>query len=157
MISFVVVDNKRSKTNVFLMHNFFFFLPIRFCSRFATPIRFASLRFVRAQLSVHMGYCGAALIGPDLVLTAAHCGDPTNEQLQIGAYRRQRADGGALSRFCDRWIPHPLWDDENISNGYDFALCLLDEPVDDDVPYLELNRDPYVPYGGETLVVQRRR
>lgn len=104
---------------------------------------------------VHMGTCGATLIAPDLVLTAAHCGDRTYEQLQIGAYRKQRDDGGAQSRFCDRWIPHPEWQGNRIIDGHDFALCLLDRPVDIDQSKvtLELNEYPDLPSGGDEVIV----
>lgn len=105
---------------------------------------------------VAMGTCGAVLIGPDLVLTAAHCKDRTDSELLIGAYRKWRTDGGAVPRFCDRWIQHPLYDEANPQDGYDVALCLLDRPVEIDPEArvrLELNEDPSVPAGGDEVTV----
>lgn len=103
---------------------------------------------------VWLGNCGATLIAPDIVLTAAHCLDKTDSEVQIGAYRRLRSDGGAQSRFCDRWIPHPRYDDFDIELGFDFALCLLDRPVEMDPNIrVELNDSPSFPSGNLQLTL----
>lgn len=101
-----------------------------------------------------MATCGGTLIGPDLVLSAAHCGDRTNQELLVGAYRKDRIEGGATSRFCDEWIRHPQYNtsDGGIVHGYDFALCKLDRPVElDGNVVLELNDDPTVPAIGDDV------
>ena len=101
-----------------------------------------------------LGNCGATLIAPDIVLTAAHCLDKTNSEVQIGAYRRLRSDEGAQSRFCDRWIADPKFNGRT-SGGYDFALCKLNEPVEIDESRVRLvvNDKSNIPSSGEDLLI----
>jgi secreted trypsin-like serine protease len=97
--------------------------------------------------------CGGALIAPDLVLTAAHCLNRANDQVHIGAYEKNKLSAGSQERFCEEWIAHPSFDDENFFD-LDFALCKLNKPVaiDQSRILLELNEDAVIPSGGEDLI-----
>jgi len=101
---------------------------------------------------VELGTCGGALIAPDVVLFAAHCGDMTNKQFNIGSYHRSYLEAGSQERFCEQWIPDPEFEVLNYSDS-DFALCKLNEPVsiDQSKIRLELNDDYSVPTDGEAL------
>jgi len=104
---------------------------------------------------VKLATCGAQLIAPRIVLTAAHCKAKENlKGLGIGAVKRKDFSfGGATVRDCLLWINHPLWNDD-VGDGNDYALCYLDERVDLDPSYgvtLELNQDPaWPPVGSKT-------
>lgn len=132
-------------------------------SVFAEPDLVVSPRIVGGQRAnpgeypyfVEMGTCGGALIAPDAVLFAAHCGDWKDRQISIGAYRTQTLEEGAQERFCDVWIPDPKYGTEGSSINYDFALCKLNEPVviDESKVTLVLNEEDSVPATGENLEV----
>jgi len=101
---------------------------------------------------VEMGYCGGALVAPDIVLFAAHCGDWNNKQVSISAYRTGTLSDGAKERYCESWIADPRYNPS--TTNYDFALCKLSSPVDigTDV-VLQLNDDNSEPDTGDDLIV----
>jgi len=105
---------------------------------------------------VYMGPpgCGGALIGPDLVLFAAHCGDYTGRQVVVGAMQKNSVKKGGQPRICETWIGDPKYTSTWWWTDFDFALCKLDEPVEMDSEItLELNFDDDEPKVGDDLVV----
>lgn len=104
---------------------------------------------------VDLATCGAQLIAPQVVLSAAHCEAPENKKnLIIGAIKPGNDAPPAQKRNCLKWINHPLWDGD-INNGNDYALCLLDAPATLDPnsnTTLVLNEDPSFPAIGDTTV-----
>ena len=97
--------------------------------------------------------CGGTLIAPDVVLVAAHCGDWSERQVIVGAYRLNRVTQGAKLRICTKWIPDPLCSFTNDGAVHDFALCKLNEPVDIDnsTIRLEINAESSVPSDDDAL------
>uniref|UniRef100_A0A7S2NYB0 Peptidase S1 domain-containing protein n=1 Tax=Leptocylindrus danicus TaxID=163516 RepID=A0A7S2NYB0_9STRA len=71
-------------------------------------------------------YCGASLIAPDIILTAAHCGPiPGNDKVQIGRYDLSNSTESTFEEFAvfDVFY-HPGWGTKGIDN--DFAIVQID-------------------------------
>jgi len=91
------------------------------------------------------------LIAPDVVLTAAHCIEPRDNQVvsglkaYVGATVPESVENGAVLESCLEWKDHPGYNAATVNN--DFALCRLENPVeiDDNDVFLELNNDPGFP------------
>ncbi|KAL3927084.1 MAG: hypothetical protein SGBAC_013226 [Bacillariaceae sp.] len=103
-----------------------------------------------------MGGCGASLIAPGIVLTAAHCSDSDsyiNRFVTVGAYQKGGgATTGAQKSKVIEAISHPQYDPTSIN--YDFSLFLLEDNVTmvSDIVF-KINKDDAVPVLGQNLTV----
>lgn len=71
--------------------------------------------------------CGASLIHPDIILSAAHCNGVSSNEVLIGAFNSGSTAGGAEFRSITQRSQHPLYDDATVS--HDFLVMKLDSAV----------------------------
>ncbi|KAG7344253.1 trypsin [Nitzschia inconspicua] len=97
--------------------------------------------------------CGASVIHDDILLTAAHCGPISDDQVVVGAYTRGESHESSpvrsATRRVQKRIPHPDFDSVKWQN--DFMLLKLFGPVPDWIPRIQLNTDPTVPADGSDV------
>jgi hypothetical protein len=67
------------------------------------------------------------LIAPNVVLTAAHCGNYNGDSVIVGAYKAGKTTNGAESRTVNAYKKHPQYNSN--TEGNDFALLRLSSPV----------------------------
>lgn len=93
-------------------------------------------------------FCGGSLILKDVVLTAAHCTGGSIDAV-IGRYDLTGNDGEVIS--VKTQIPHPNYDENTSEN--DWALLILERPVQISVPLVKLNAGSSYPATGITAYV----
>ena len=92
------------------------------------------------------------MIAPDVVLSAAHCGNFKGDNILIGAYEDGKTTGGAVWRKVAKQKKHPQYNGNTDAN--DFLLLKLQSPVTMSTSVeLEINDSYSVPSDGQDLTV----
>jgi len=125
-----------------------------------SPARYPYLVSLGLSRSDHS--CGATLIAPDILLSAAHC-NGSIRWATLGMYDRDdhnedhHGDGGRQYVRIDETVTHPFyrWTSGNPDIDYDFLIIKLSSPADATrFQPVRLNRNPSVPgYDNQRLTV----
>lgn len=119
------------------------------CAAFDGEIRYSTRSFTYMFLpytppAVRLGGCGATLIGPDVLLGAAHCGNRVEQVARIGS-----TGARIVAQVNNPWYDAETYD-------YDFALYRLNMTVTTSGATIRVNTNSAVPKNGQLMTVMGR-
>jgi V8-like Glu-specific endopeptidase len=94
------------------------------------PNQFPHCVSLSSDFSTKTSCCTGTLVGPNTVLTAAHCGDCKPTQVYFGVDVSANATLDRRRLYDAKFIPHPDYNPTTKEN--DVALMILTRPVDHD-------------------------
>lgn len=111
-------------------------------------------RYAYAQISIqfpwNMHACGASLVAPDMIMTAAHCTLNNLGDVLVGKHNVDDPSGSYETLFAIKTIVHPWFNESSLR--FDFALVQLNNKVTQAQP-VRLNMNPEFPEDNQMLTL----